>query len=168
MGVVNFTIIYGCCLAAHLTTISDTPSQSNLSSTGLLPMCATGGTMGSCATVHPADIQFILQTYLVSLIIHLLILDFIILGVQLYQRGPTFGCEFLLDLLSCFRPQPQCFTQGMVDKGSYLYTDHLISLNSFSSSSRYHLVSLLSACLPLIVSQWHQDLSDHPDRRSIF
>ena len=78
--------------------------------------------------------------------------------------------NFLLDL-SCFVSDPnlqlQCFTQGMVDKGSYLYTDHLISLNSFSSNSRCHLVShlSLSAYSPLIISQWQQELSDHPDRR---
>ena len=61
----------------------------------------------------------------------------------------------------------QCLTQGMVIKGTYYYTDHLISLNSISSGSSYHLVSYLSltAHSPLILMQWQQDLRYHPDRR---
>ena len=61
----------------------------------------------------------------------------------------------------------QCLTQGMVIKGTYYYTDQLISLNSISFRSNYHLVSylFLMAHSPLILMQWQQDLRYHPDRR---
>ena len=63
--------------------------------------------------------------------------------------------------------QLQCFTQGMVDKGSYYYTDQLISLNSTSTNTNYRFISYLSlsANLPLNLSQWQQKLYHHPDKR---
>ena len=55
----------------------------------------------------------------------------------------------------------------MVDKGSYFYTDQLISLNSTSTNSSHHLISYLSlsANSPLILSQWQQELCHHPDKQ---
>ena len=63
--------------------------------------------------------------------------------------------------------QLQCFTQRMVDNGSYHYTDQLISLNSTSSNTSQHVISYLSlsANSPLILSQWQQELYHHPDKR---
>ena len=55
----------------------------------------------------------------------------------------------------------------MVDKGSYYYTDQLISLNSSSTNTSHHLIShlFLSANPPLILSQWQQELCHPPDKR---
>ena len=55
----------------------------------------------------------------------------------------------------------------MVDKGSYYYTDQLLSLNSTSTNTSHHLISYLSlsANSPLILSQWQHELHHHPDKR---
>ena len=55
----------------------------------------------------------------------------------------------------------------MVDKGSYYYTDQLLSLNSSPTNTSHHLISYLSlsANSPLILSQWQQELRHHLDKR---
>ena len=57
----------------------------------------------------------------------------------------------------------------MVGKGSYYYTDWLLSLNSSSTNTSHHLISYLSlsANSSLILSQWQQELRHHPDKRYI-
>ena len=57
----------------------------------------------------------------------------------------------------------------MVGKGSYYYTDRLLSLNSSSTNTSHHLISYLSlsANSPLIPSQWQQELRHHPDKKYI-
>ena len=57
------------------------------------------------------------------------------------------------------------FTNGLISNGSYLYIDHLLSLDSFVDPSSQLTSSLaLEACCPLSVSQWSQDLCHHPDK----
>ena len=55
----------------------------------------------------------------------------------------------------------------MVDKGSYYYTDQLISRNSTYTNTNHHLISYLSLSVnsPLILSQWQQELYHHSDKR---
>ena len=53
----------------------------------------------------------------------------------------------------------------MVSNGFYLYTDHLLSLNSFIDPSSKLTSSLaLKVFCPLIISQWTKELYHHPDR----
>ena len=57
------------------------------------------------------------------------------------------------------------FTNGLISNGSYLYIDHLLSLDSFVDPSSQLASSLaLEACCPLSVSQWSRDLCHHPDK----
>ena len=98
-----------------------------------------------------------------------------LLQLDVYLRGvyylSTFWCEFYVRPSLCYISDPSlqlhCFTQVMVDKGSYYYTDQMLSLNSTSTNTSHHLISYLSlsANSPLILSQWQHELHHHPGKR---
>ena len=57
------------------------------------------------------------------------------------------------------------FLQGMVSDGWYIYTDHLLALNSCTSQPPPFLS--LEVYTPLITDQWDQYLQSHPDEQFV-